>query len=62
MYTCVTVYTKCALVVKIITPRAHAQSGVKQLVLSVSLSSKFWPNHDNEGSEDSEHFYTSLKQ
>ena len=46
----------------IITPRAHARSGVKQWVLSVSVSvsvsvcqcvsvsSKFWTDHDNEGS------------
>ena len=43
----------------IITPRAHARSGVKQWVLSasvsvcqsVSVSSKFWADHDNEGSK-----------
>ena len=41
----------------LITPRAHARSGVKQSVLSVSLSvcvcvsSKFWADHDNEGSK-----------
>ena len=39
----------------IITPRAHAQSGVKQSVLSVSQSvcqsSTFWVDHDNEGSK-----------
>ena len=38
-----------------LTPRAHAQSGDKQSVLFVSLSvcvsSKFWANHDNEGSK-----------
>ena len=45
--------------VVIITPRAHARSGVKQWVLSVSqsvsvsvsVSSKFWADHDNEGSK-----------
>ena len=39
----------------IITPRAHARSGVKQWFLSVSVSvsvsSKFWADHDNEGSK-----------
>ena len=39
----------------VITPRAHARSGVKQWVLSVSVSvcqsSKFWADHDNEGSK-----------
>ena len=41
--------------VYVITPRAHARSGVKQWVLSasqcVSQSSKFWADHDNEGSK-----------
>ena len=44
---------------QVITPRAHARSGVKQWVLSVSqsvsqcvsVSSKFWADHDNEGSK-----------
>ena len=39
----------------VITPRAHARSGVKQWVLSVSVSvcqsSKFGADHDNEGSK-----------
>ena len=35
---------------KLITPRAHARSRVKQWVLSVRVSTKFWADHDNEGS------------
>ena len=46
-----------AIYAYVFTPRAHAQSGV--VVLSVSQSSKFWADHNNEGSK---HFYTSLKQ
>ena len=49
-------YIVPARLCNIITPRAHARSGVKQSVLSVSLSvsvssAKFGADHDNEGSK-----------
>ena len=46
---CVCVYV--CVCVCVFLPRARMrEAGVKQWVLSVSVSSKFWADHDNEGS------------